>query len=98
MSSIRQASEADVATWVVLRHALWGGDLDALTREAMDSLGQRDHVAFIATADDSHAIGFIEGSLRSSGAHVYAFIEGWYVTEAARGSGVGGALMERLEE
>ena len=98
MITIRHASEQDIADWSLLRHALWGGKVDDLKREAADLLGHPDQVAFLATTTESGAIGFIEGALRSSDAHVYGFIEGWYVTEGKRGGGTGGALIERLEE
>jgi aminoglycoside 6'-N-acetyltransferase I len=55
-----------------------------------------------AFADDGSALGFAELSIRSHADACYsgriAYLEGWYVTSAARNKGVGRALVRAAEE
>jgi aminoglycoside 6'-N-acetyltransferase I len=56
---------------------------------------------FLAVNESGHAIGFIELSIRPYAegctTNNVAFIEGWYVEPAARGQGVGAALVKVAE-
>jgi aminoglycoside 6'-N-acetyltransferase I len=97
---IRPANRDDRGSWLRMRDALWpaedhGYEIDryfaAEVREPLEVL-----IAF-----DADAIGFIELSIRpyAEGCETdrVAFVEGWYVEPAARGTGVGAALILAAE-
>ncbi len=108
---VREATPADAADWVALRHALWPHatlrDLRATAR-AFFGAGTLEvaavFLAFAADAARDHGeapCGFLELSLR---AHVPGvtevpapFVEGWFVERRVRRRGVGRALMAAAE-
>lgn len=95
---IETCSDADLSQWVTLRIALWPDeDPDAMRREAPGMLGDADLLVLVARDSDA-VIGFAEAAIR----HDYVngcetspvvFVEGIYVTPAARQRGVARALI-----
>ena len=86
-----------------MRAALWpdedavelGEDVEALLADATQ-------VAFVAERDDGGLCGFAEASVRryanSNDESPCAFLEGWWVDEDVRRSGVGRALIAAVED
>lgn len=95
---IRPATEADLDAWIQLRRALWPTLTDPDARaECRAMLASDTDVAWLGWVDDQ-ALGMIEGRLRGGPEHLYGHVEGWYVDPAARGTGLGRALMSALSE
>jgi aminoglycoside 6'-N-acetyltransferase I len=100
--NIRRAQSADRVEHARMRAALWP-DADAadLADELEEFLSDPDQVAFVAERDDQRLCGFAEASVRKSANGVdeapCAFLEGWWVDEDVRRSGVGRALVAAVE-
>ncbi|HEX2059954.1 MAG TPA: GNAT family N-acetyltransferase [Thermoanaerobaculia bacterium] len=83
-----------------MRHALWPeGSVEEHARELETPVD----VAFVAEADDGTLIGFAEVSLHSRAdgcdpSRPVGFLEGWYVAEPFRRTGVGAALVRATED
>ena len=99
---IRPLDRVDIAAWVELRAALWPDqpreELESEGRAAIEAASPL--VVFVAV-DGARLQGFIEISLRTyaegcEGSPV-PYVEGWYVRDEARRSGIGGALMRTVE-
>jgi aminoglycoside 6'-N-acetyltransferase I len=95
----------DREAWIDMRGQLWPGPHDTHSGEVDRFFAghARDPVAaFIARDDTGRALGFAELSLRSyaEGCETdnVAFLEGWFVVPAARGHGVGRALIAASED
>jgi aminoglycoside 6'-N-acetyltransferase I len=101
---IRPVQEIDRASWQRMRDALWPSPASAhsaaidrfLAGTAREPLG-----VLIAFDDQGNALGMIELSIRAYAEGCttdrVAFVEGWYVEPAARGTGVGAALIGAAE-
>jgi aminoglycoside 6'-N-acetyltransferase I len=92
MVLVRPAEPADLPQWARLRHTLWPDcPLDEIPA---------DH-GILAVAEDGTLIGFIEVSLRSHAEDCQSspvgYIEGWFVVEALRRSGIGARLVHAAE-
>lgn len=89
--------------WLQMRLALWpDAELDELREEQDEILSEPEvNAVFIAALPSGEAIGFIEVALRhwaeGCSTHPVGYIEGWYVAQAHRRSGVGGALVRAAE-
>jgi aminoglycoside 6'-N-acetyltransferase I len=97
----------DVDAWAAMRASLWpDADAGELAREARafvaGSAERMLDAAFLAVDDHAGPIGFLELSLRdfSDGCDSMPVphVEGWYVEPAARGVGVGRALVRAAED
>lgn len=102
--TIRRPDSADRDEWLRLRSLLWPHcpHAEHVTEIGDHLSGGDDIAAFVAErAEQSGLCGFIELSLRSTAEgcdeHPVGYIEGWYVDEDARESGVGRALVEAGE-
>ena len=94
----KEATAADLKSWVDMRHELWGGDLGQLETEAHGILSSPTEYCLLATKGSGEYIGFIEVSLRHTEHHTYGYIEGWYVAPAHRKQGIGTALIDQAEQ
>jgi aminoglycoside 6'-N-acetyltransferase I len=105
--NIRLATKADAEAWLAMRAALWP---DANDDELRLEVGRYfvahgepllPHRVFVAERDGA-IVGMLELSLRpyadGCDSSPVPFIEGWYVAERWRRSGVGGALVQAAEQ
>jgi aminoglycoside 6'-N-acetyltransferase I len=104
--TIRRAHASDRAEHARMRQALWpdedAAELEEDT-EAWLGLVDQDQAAFVAERPDGSGLcGFAEASVRRYANGVdeapCAFLEGWWVDEDVRRTGVGRALVEAVEE
>src|SRR5688572_19214698 len=104
---VRPITKADAEAWLAMRMALWpDANEDELRLEVARYFVAHGepllpHCVFIAETEGK-IVGMLELSLRPyvdgcDGSPV-PFIEGWYVAEEARRSGIGGALVRAAEE
>jgi len=102
---IRAIRPADTKEWLRMRHALWPDCPEQRHRLEMQQLQSERNsgVVLVAEHDDSGLSGFAEVSVRHD--HVdgasttpVAYLEGWYVDPASRGSGLGRKLIEAAEQ
>jgi|SRR5688572_7038263 aminoglycoside 6'-N-acetyltransferase I len=104
---VRSATKADAEAWLAMRAALWP---DAKEDELRLEVGRYfvahgepllPHRVFVAD-DHGKIVGMLELSLRpyvdGCDSSPVPFIEAWYVTEDARRSGIGGALVRAAEQ
>ena len=103
--TLRPARKEDRDALAQMRYALWpDGSLDEFAAEVEQILAATfsplPYAILIAEGDRGPA-GFIEVSLRSHvdgcDTHPVGYIEGWYVDERSRGTGVGRALVAAAE-
>ena len=85
-----------------MRAALWpDADPDELAAELDPLLADPNQVAFVAERQDGRLCGFAEASVRPFANGVdeapCAFLEGWWVDQDMRRSGVGRALVAAVE-
>ena len=85
-----------------MRAALWpDADPQELADEFDTLLADDDQVAFVAEGPNGRLCGFIEASVRpwaeGVNEHPCAFIEGWWVDEDVRRTGIGRALVQIVE-
>lgn len=95
---IVEASADHLDAWGALRAELWGGGAAQLARDARAVLEADDQIGFLALDANGAPIGFIEASARRAGDGTYGFVEAWYVRPSHRGRGVGGDLMDAVEQ
>ena len=100
--NIRPAQPHDKPEYARMGAALWPeADLDELARELEELLANPDQVVFVAARDDGRLCGFAEASVRPFANGVdeqpCGFLEGWWVDEDTRRSGVGRALVAAVE-
>lgn len=98
---IRTVRPGDRAEYVRMRRALFP-DAPDIEADTDDWLAQRDAATFVAARGPHEGLcGFVEVGTRSyaEGCETspVAYIEGWYVDEDARHTGVGRALLEAAE-
>jgi aminoglycoside 6'-N-acetyltransferase I len=103
MLAVRRAHAADQVEHARMRAALWPDeDPDELASELETFLADRTQVAFVADSGDGRLCGFAEASVRryanSNDESPCAFLEGWWVDETVRRSGIGRALVEAVED
>lgn len=101
--TVRLATDADVEAWSAQRAKLWP-QLDAHEHavEAVQWIAEPSTDALLAVASDGSLLGFAEVGLRSyaEGCETspVGYVEGWYVDESVRRSGVGRALIRAAED
>lgn len=98
MTSVLRAGAPDMADWLALRVALWPDAAPESPAEIRDILDSTDLAAFIARDNSGAALGLAEAALRRDYVNgcdtsPVGFLEGIYVTPAARRQGVAAALV-----
>lgn len=101
--SIRRARPEDKPEWARMRLLLWPDHTEAEMLTEMDEiLSNQDQPVFVAERSDGGLGGFLEGGTRkyADGCDTspVGYIEGWYVDEDLRKQGVGGKLVEAMED
>ena len=101
--TVRRAQLTDRAEHARMRAALWPDeDPDDLAADLEELLADPTQVAFVAERDDGRLCGFAEASVRryanSNDESPCAFLEGWWVDQDVRRSGVGRALLAAVED
>jgi len=103
---VRAATPGDAARWLELRTALWPESGAAEHRAEIDLYFARrfprDPWAVLLAEGANHVVlGFAELSTRPYAegclSHPVAYLEGWFVSEDARGRGAGRALIAAAE-
>src|SRR5215211_4214702 len=103
MPTVRRAQAADRAEHARMRAALWPDENpDDLASDLETVLASPTQVAFVAERGDGGLCGFAEASVRpyanSNDEAPCAFLEGWWVDEDVRRSGIGRALVAAVED
>ncbi len=101
--TIRPLLESDLSEWLRLRLLLWDQTSEEDHRSEMVDIIEHDDTQFVAVADTGNGTlaGFLEASIRS---HVedcetenVGYLEGWFVDDHFRRSGLGRALVKAAE-
>jgi aminoglycoside 6'-N-acetyltransferase I len=101
--AVRSFRADDHAEYVRMRAALWPeADRQELATEATAMLADPDLPAYVAERAGGGLCGFIEASIRPWAEGVdeqpCAFVEGWWVDDDMRGTGIGRRLMAAVED
>jgi aminoglycoside 6'-N-acetyltransferase I len=99
---IRRARATDRAEHARMRAALWPDEDAAELASELDAfLADPTQVAFVAEREDGRLCGFAEASIRkfanSNDESPCAFLEGWWVDQDVRRTGIGRALVAAVE-
>ena len=103
MTEVRAAGPEDLEGWVAMRERLWPGELEEHRREAEVFFAgeRRNPLEVLVAVVDGAAVGFAELSIREfvdgCATDRVAYLEGWFVEEEHRRTGVGRALVEDAE-
>lgn len=102
---IRSVRPNDASDWARMRQTLWPSSPDEHVAEIeLYFHEQRRNQAevLIASEDSGRSLGFAELSIRPYAEGCYsgrvAYLEGWFVEDFARGTGIGAALVGAAEE
>jgi aminoglycoside 6'-N-acetyltransferase I len=100
---IRKTTPADFEEWLRMRLALWPDDTAAAHRAEMQVIAvDPANANFMAVKPDGALCGFLEAGIRkyAEGCDTspVGYIEGWYVDEDQRLTGVGAALVRAAED
>lgn len=101
---VRTVDVADAPSWERMRQALWPASAGEHARD-IAAFFAGDHTepaeVVLALGEDGRPVGFAELSIRpfadGCSSRPVAYLEGWYVDPAARGRGVGAALVRAAE-
>lgn len=100
---IRQLQDEDIGEWFRLRKLLWDESTDEEQKIEMSDIYNHPEtqLVLVAEKDGGSLIGFLEASIRPfvedcHSDHV-GYLEGWFVDESFRQSGVGRRLVEAAE-
>ncbi len=101
--TIRQLQPHDIVEWLRMREALWPQeDAADIVNGLADYLAPTQPCAvFVSEAEPGRLSGFIEVAIRSYAegcrTDCVGYIEGWWVDEEYRQTGIGSALMHAAE-
>jgi len=101
-AGVRRAGAGDLAAWMAMRTALWP-DADDTADALLAQLQCDDTPVWLGVCTNGEPVGFAEASLRrdhvnGTASSPVGFLEGLYVTDTWRRSGVGRALVEAVEQ
>ena len=103
MLDIHPVRPEEHGIWLEMRQALWpDAELEELRAELAEILAAPEaNTVFMAASPAGELIGFIEVALRhwaeGCSTHPVGYIEGWFVREPHRRTGVGGKLVAAAE-
>lgn len=100
---IRRALFEDKNEWLRMRLALWPDNSIEEAFAEMDSfLGNPTTPVFVAVRQNGRLGGFLEGGIRKYAegcdSSPVAYLEGWFVDKDLRQQGVGGMLVNAMED
>lgn len=101
--TVRPLVESDLSEWLRLRKLLWDQAAEDDHREEMVDIVEHSDSQLVVVADrgDGSLAAFLEASIRPIAEDCetdnVGYLEGWYVEEHARRSGLGRALVEYAE-
>lgn len=99
---IRRAKAEDKSEWFRMRLLLWPDHTEAELLEMDKILSDEDEPVFVAERANGKLGGFLEGGTRKyvdgCDTSPVGYIEGWYVDEDLRQKGVGGRLVQAMED
>jgi len=107
--AIRRAQPRDLEQLAPLRAALWPESPISEHAQELSAIlagkppGILPLVIFVAETSEGILVGFLEAALRSCAdgcdpTHPVGYVEGWYVSESHRRSGIGAALLRAAED
>lgn len=101
--AIRRATPADKPEWLRMRLLLWPfGTPEGFSADMDELLAGPLTPVFVVDRLDGNLGGFLEAGTRKyaegSETSPVGYIEGWYVDEDLRGTGIGKALAQAAEE
>ena len=92
---------ADLDAWLAMRAELWPESSDGEHRAESQEVLASDRTVVLFAEQDGAVVGFCEASLRDYAegctTSPVGYLEGWFVTEGTRRSGVGAALVAAAE-
>lgn len=101
---VRPVRASDADAWLHMRERLWpdaSGEHAVDVQRYLDGQAASSHGVLVAEHNGA-LVGFAELSLRAyaEGCETspVAYLEGWFVTDEARGAGIGRALLRAAEE
>ncbi len=101
---VRPIAEDDASEWLRLRKLLWDEISDADHRDEMTDIFEHTDSQLVLVAETDHGklVGFLEASIRpfveDCETDNVGYLEGWFVEENYRQSGIGGTLVAAAEE
>jgi aminoglycoside 6'-N-acetyltransferase I len=103
MAHVRAVNTADRAEYVRMRSALWpDADVAELDAEVEHIIVDPDQPVFVVERDGGGLCGMVEARVRAFANGVdeapCAFVEGWWVDEDMRRTGIGRDLIAQVED
>ncbi|MCR9247758.1 MAG: GNAT family N-acetyltransferase [bacterium] len=107
MIEVRPARSDDAEAWLRMRELLWPDGSAAehageIRQFFAGTFPRRPWAVLLAFDEACEPLGFVELSVRPYAegceSHRVGYLEGWFVAERARGSGVGAALLNAGED
>jgi len=107
MTTVRAANVEDAGAWLTMRRTLWPEGSESEHREEIeryfaDDTSSRPSEVLVAVDHEGRLVGFVELAIRPYAEGCLtdrvAYLEGWFVEEARRATGVGRALVRAAED
>jgi aminoglycoside 6'-N-acetyltransferase I len=101
---IRRVRPEDKPEWLRMRHLLWPDYSEVEMLSEMDEIisSLEEQPVFVAARPAGGLGGFLEGGMRKYAdgcvSSPVGYLEGWYVDEDLRQKGIGGRLVQAMED